>query len=152
MELARAGCDDDDIASYSGHTTKQIIQKHAGKVRQIMRAREAAKKRRRKRTIGVYLTRGAKVDPDSVDIDRDEAELDGLRGAAFDLVSDGMSGEYAVAGKIIARCDPCEGIEFQSIPTDAAAWRPEIVAVVRMRFPGAEDGDGFGLYPFSHFP
>lgn len=45
MELAWAGCDDDEIASYSGHTTKDMIIKYAGEARQIMRARQAWKKR-----------------------------------------------------------------------------------------------------------
>jgi integrase len=45
MELAWAGCDDDEIASYSGHTSKQMIIKYAGEARQIMRARQAAAKR-----------------------------------------------------------------------------------------------------------
>lgn len=44
-ELAWAGCDDDEIASYSGHTTKAMIVKYAGEARQIMRARQAAAKR-----------------------------------------------------------------------------------------------------------
>lgn len=46
MELAWAGCDDDEIASYSGHTTKAMIQKYAGEARQVMRARQAAAKRK----------------------------------------------------------------------------------------------------------
>jgi hypothetical protein len=45
MELAWAGCDDDEIASYSGHTSKEMIVKYAGQARQIMRARQAHKKR-----------------------------------------------------------------------------------------------------------
>lgn len=45
MELAWAGCDDDEIASYSGHKSKQMIMKYAGEARQIMRAKQAAKKR-----------------------------------------------------------------------------------------------------------
>ena len=45
MELAWAGCDDDEIASFSGHTTKAMIAKYAGEARQITRARQAAKKR-----------------------------------------------------------------------------------------------------------
>ncbi|QCO56952.1 integrase (plasmid) [Pseudorhodobacter turbinis] len=44
-ELAWSGCDDDEIASYSGHTTKAMIVKYAGEARQIMRARQAAAKR-----------------------------------------------------------------------------------------------------------
>lgn len=45
MELAWAGCDDDEIASYSGHATKEMIAKYAGEARQIMRARQASEKR-----------------------------------------------------------------------------------------------------------
>jgi hypothetical protein len=45
MELAWAECTDDEIASYSGHATKDMIQKYAGEARQIVRARQAAAKR-----------------------------------------------------------------------------------------------------------
>lgn len=45
QELAWAGCTDDEIASYSGHTSKEMIEKYAGEARQIMRARQAHKKR-----------------------------------------------------------------------------------------------------------
>lgn len=44
-ELALNGCDDDEIASYSGHTTKEMIEKYAGAARQEMRARQAHQKR-----------------------------------------------------------------------------------------------------------
>jgi hypothetical protein len=46
MELAWEGCDDDEIASYSGHTSKAMIIKYAGEARQVMRARQAAAKRK----------------------------------------------------------------------------------------------------------
>lgn len=46
MELAWAGCDDDEIASYSGHASKEMIRKYAGKARQMMRARQAREKRK----------------------------------------------------------------------------------------------------------
>ena len=46
MELAWADCTDDEIASYSGYTSKAMIIKYAGKARQIMRARQAAAKRK----------------------------------------------------------------------------------------------------------
>jgi len=46
MELALAGCDDDEIASYSGHASKEMIRKYAGKARQTMRARQAREKRK----------------------------------------------------------------------------------------------------------
>ena len=46
MELALAGCDDDEIARFSGHSTKEMIRKYAGETRQLMRARQAAAKRK----------------------------------------------------------------------------------------------------------
>lgn len=45
-ELAWHGCDDDEIASYTGHSSKAMIRKYAGKARQVMRARQAREKRR----------------------------------------------------------------------------------------------------------
>jgi integrase len=44
MELALAGYDDDEIASYSGHSSKDMIRKYAGEARQMTRARTAAAK------------------------------------------------------------------------------------------------------------
>lgn len=44
-ELAWAGCDDDEIAAFSGHSTKAMIAKYAGEARQEMRARQARLKR-----------------------------------------------------------------------------------------------------------
>lgn len=46
MELAWAGCDDDEIMSYSGHSTKAMVRKYAGEARQQMAARRAREKRR----------------------------------------------------------------------------------------------------------
>ncbi|EPX80813.1 transposase [Litoreibacter arenae] len=42
-----AGCDDDEIASYSGHMSKSMILKYAGEARQEMRAKRANEKRSR---------------------------------------------------------------------------------------------------------
>lgn len=46
MELAWAGCDDDEIAAYSGHMSRAMIRKYAGEARQTMRARQAKAKRK----------------------------------------------------------------------------------------------------------
>lgn len=46
MELAWAGCTDEEIAAYSGHASLAMIRKYAGEARQIMRARQAREKRR----------------------------------------------------------------------------------------------------------
>jgi len=45
MELALAGCSDEEIASYSGHSSISMIRKYAGQARQVTRARQAAAKR-----------------------------------------------------------------------------------------------------------
>ncbi len=45
MELAWAGCNDGEIASYSGHTSEAMIRKYAGEARQRMRAQQARAKR-----------------------------------------------------------------------------------------------------------
>jgi len=45
MELAWAGCTDDEIMAYSGHASKDMVRKYAGEARQIMRARQAREKR-----------------------------------------------------------------------------------------------------------
>lgn len=45
MELARAGCSDDEIMAYSGHDTKEMVIKYAGVARQRMRAATANEKR-----------------------------------------------------------------------------------------------------------
>jgi integrase len=44
-ELAWAGCDDDEIMSYSGHATKAMVRLYAGEARQEMAARRAREKR-----------------------------------------------------------------------------------------------------------
>lgn len=46
QELAWQGCTDDEIAAYSGHATKAMIEKYAGEARQVMRARQAREKRK----------------------------------------------------------------------------------------------------------
>ena len=44
-ELAWHGCSDDQIASYSGHSSKSMIRKYAGEARQETQARQAREKR-----------------------------------------------------------------------------------------------------------
>jgi integrase len=45
QELAWAGCSDEEIEAYSGHSSKAMVRHYAGEARQIMRARSAAEKR-----------------------------------------------------------------------------------------------------------
>lgn len=50
MELAWAGCTDEEIASYSGHASLAMIRKYAGEARQVTRAKQAAGKREQSKT------------------------------------------------------------------------------------------------------
>ena len=45
QELAWAGCSDEEIEAYSGHSSKAMVRHYAGEARQIMRARSASDKR-----------------------------------------------------------------------------------------------------------
>lgn len=97
-----------------------------------------------------YLIYGVKIDPDLVDYDKHEDLINGAPTAPFDLVYDGMSGQYAVAGKIIARSDPYEGLEFKEITEDALPPDPEgLSAKIAATF-GAP-ADKLRLYLFSHY-
>lgn len=99
-----------------------------------------------------YLMFGVKLDYDVFDWDKHEAEAEGGPDAAFDLVQDGMCGKYVVAGKIIARSDPYDGIEFREI---AASDLPQDVPLLaktvsdKMGVPLASTD--FKLFLFSHF-
>ena len=50
----------------------------------------------------VYLMWGVDVGAEAVDWDKHVAELEGQPVRRFDMVYDGMSGEYCFAGKILA--------------------------------------------------
>lgn len=46
QELAWSGCTDEEIKAFSGHTTDAMVRKYAGEARQVMRAKQAAAKRK----------------------------------------------------------------------------------------------------------
>lgn len=62
-----------------------------------------------------YLMFGVDVGYDAFDWDKHEAEAEGRPDARFDIVFDGMSGKYCVAGRIIAVSDRYEGFEDRTI-------------------------------------
>lgn len=93
---------------------------------------------------------GTKLDYDTVDYDKHLALIEGQPGAPFDLIVDGMSGQYAVAGKIIAQSDKYDGMVFTEItdemlPKDVPALQAEIETAF-----GAPV-DKLRLYLFSHY-
>jgi len=97
-----------------------------------------------------YLIYGVKIDPDLVDHDKHEPMMCGAPGAAFDLIYDGMSGKYAVAGKIIAKSEPYDGIEFTEITDDMLPQDPAGLAATISESLGAPI-DKLRLYLFTHW-
>lgn len=97
-----------------------------------------------------YLFYGIDVGCDAVDYDRDEDVISGVPNAPFDMVYDGMSGKYAVAGKIVAKSDPHEGIEFIEVTPDKLPSDPDgLMRTISERFgPQAQKPR---LFLFSHF-
>lgn len=98
-----------------------------------------------------YLMLGTDMGGD-FDPDPFEAERDGAPGARFDLVYDGMSGNYCVAGKIIAKSDPYEGFELAKVdPAKMNVDRAALAAAVSAAVGREINPDDFALILFSHF-
>lgn len=97
-----------------------------------------------------YLFFGVNVGYEAIDYDRDLDIIEGQPVRPFDLVSDGMSGQYAMAGKIIAKSDPYEGIQFTEITPDKLPSDPEkLMEQIAERF-GVQTQPP-RLFLFSHF-
>lgn len=99
-----------------------------------------------------YLMFGADVGYDAFDWDKHEAEAEGRPERRFDLVLDGMCGKYCIAGKIIARSDPAEGLEMVKIdPGTLGIDRTALAMAVTDAFGRKLTADDFSLILFSHF-
>ena len=96
-----------------------------------------------------YIMFGAKVDVDFINKNYDDVqpEMEGADNARFDLIYDGMGGEYAIAGFIIAFSDRHDGFDMKRIDT-ITYDRDAIIAAVTAVFGNV---DGFGVYFFSHY-
>lgn len=99
-----------------------------------------------------YLMFGAEVGAKGFDYDKFEAEVCGAPARRFDIVYDGMSGNYCIAGKIIAKSDPYEGLDMVRIdPAKLDVDRPALAAIVSEAFGKPVSADDFSLILFSHF-
>jgi hypothetical protein len=99
-----------------------------------------------------YIMWGIDVGADNVNWDRDEAEIEGQPGAKFQIVYDGMSGEYAVAGVVIAVSDDYNGFPMTDLTLAMSNMDQymEATRLIKERFPDV-DPLGFGIKVFSHF-
>jgi hypothetical protein len=99
-----------------------------------------------------YLMFGTDVGYESCDYDKFEAEICGEPNRRFDVVYDGMSGQYAIAGKIIATSDPYEGFEMAKIDPKKMDFDADHLAeTVSEAFDRKLSANDFHLILFSHF-
>lgn len=99
-----------------------------------------------------YLMFGADMGAQDFNLDDFEPEVEGAPVRRFDIVYDGMCGKYCLAGKIIAKSDPYEGIEMVKIdPAKLDVDRTELAAKVSDAFGRPVSADDFSLILFSHF-
>lgn len=97
-----------------------------------------------------YLFYGVKVDPEKVDWDKHEALICGAPERDFDMVYDGMSGKYAVAGKVIAKSDGYDGLKFTEITPDLLPSDvPGLMAKITEQF--GPQSEAPRMFLFSHF-
>jgi hypothetical protein len=81
-----------------------------------------------------------------------EAEVEGRPDRRFDLVYDGMSGMYCMAGKIIAVSDEYEGFTLHKIdPAEIGVDREDLARKVAAAFGSWIEPDDFSLVLFSHY-
>lgn len=98
-----------------------------------------------------YLMFATDVGYDACDYDKFEAEICGEPGRRFDVVYDGMSGKYALAGKIIAQSEPYDGFEMAKINVGAVLEANELAEAVSKAFGRKLAPSDFSLVLFSHF-
>ena len=98
-----------------------------------------------------YLMLAADMGVKDFDYDKHEAEIEGAPNARFDIVYDGMSGKYCLAGKIIAKSEPYEGFEMAKINVGAVLQATELAKAVSESFGRKLAPSDFSLILFSHF-
>jgi hypothetical protein len=98
-----------------------------------------------------YLMFAAEMGAKEFDWDKHEAEMNGAPEAKFDIVYDGMCGNYCLAGKIIAKSEPYEGFEMAKINVGAVMQANELAEAVSESFGRKVAPSEFSLILFSHF-
>lgn len=99
-----------------------------------------------------YLMFATDLGGKAFDWDKHQAEVEGAPNRKFDIIYDGMSGRYCLAGKVIAKSDPYEGIEMVKIdPDQLGIDGPSLAATVSEAFGKSISPEDFALILFSHF-
>lgn len=98
-----------------------------------------------------YTIIGFLLDFDEVDYETYEAEIDRTGVAKYDMIYDGCSGEFVVAGHILVQGDIYEGMEFtnvsESMETNKQAIEDKL-SRVKKDWPTTKEPS---LYSFTHW-
>ena len=98
-----------------------------------------------------YLMWAADVGAKAFNWDNHEAEMEGRPERRFDIVYDGMSGKYCMAGKILAISHENEGFSPKKIDPAELLMDVDILAYkVSQAFGLPLTEDNFSLVLFSH--
>lgn len=95
-----------------------------------------------------YLMLGAKIDYDRVNYEDHEAEMYGGDERRFDIVADGMSGQYAFAGRVLCKTGQFDEAPIREITADDLELDPELLEKVQAVFPEVEK---LSLFMFQHY-
>lgn len=99
-----------------------------------------------------YLMWAADVGANAFDWERHEDENNGAPNRRFDIVYDGMSGAYCLAGKILAKSDEYEGFTLHKIdPVSINVDKDELAMKVSEAFDKHVSSSEFTLVLFSHY-
>ncbi|MDW9891115.1 hypothetical protein GOC13_23030 [Sinorhizobium meliloti] len=100
-----------------------------------------------------YLMWAVDVGAKAFNWEKHEAEIEGRPDRRFDVVYDGMSGQYCMAGEIVAKSDAYEGFSPKKIDPDSVAVdrRDELALKVSQAFDRTLTADDFSLVLFSHY-
>ena len=95
-----------------------------------------------------YLVLGARVDFERIDYDEFEPEIDGVDGRRFDVVYDGMSGNYAFVGKVLCKTGQFDDAPIREITAEDLGNDPDLLDKVQAVFPEVEK---LSLFMFQHY-
>lgn len=99
-----------------------------------------------------YLMVGVDMGADGFDWGKHQAEIEGSPERRFDIVYDGMCGQYCIAGKVIAVSDAYEGFEMSKIDTARLdVDKAGLAASISESFGAHVNVDDFSLVLFSHY-
>lgn len=81
-----------------------------------------------------FIILGVELDFDEISYEDYEAEINLEDGRAFDMLYDGVCGEFCLAGKVLSSTDDIDGFSMMNISQAAAENRVEVHEVLRNEF------------------